>query len=69
VRPRIVAPGDAAGRLEFHRYIDGHWAILFSHPKDFTPVCTTELGAVARPAEGPMALAFRLARAKKQPAE
>ena len=37
-----------AGRLEFHRYIDGHWAILFSHPKDFTPVCTTELGAVAR---------------------
>jgi alkyl hydroperoxide reductase subunit AhpC len=37
-----------AGRLDFHRYIDGHWAILFSHPKDFTPVCTTELGAVAR---------------------
>ena len=36
------------GRLKFHDYIDGSWAVFFSHPKDFTPVCTTELGSVAR---------------------
>lgn len=34
--------------MDFHKYIDGSWAILFSHPADFTPVCTTELGAFAR---------------------
>jgi alkyl hydroperoxide reductase subunit AhpC len=36
------------GPIHFHPFIEGSWAVLFSHPKNFTPVCTTELGYTAR---------------------
>jgi thioredoxin-dependent peroxiredoxin len=52
LRINDVAPDFEAetteGRIRFHDWIGNSWAVLFSHPKDFTPVCTTELGYMAR---------------------
>jgi len=52
IRLGDIAPDFTAdsteGQVQFHQWIGDDWCVLFSHPKDFTPVCTTELGAVAK---------------------
>jgi len=52
LRINDIAPNFTAettqGKIDFHKWIGDGWAVLFSHPKDFTPVCTTELGYMAR---------------------
>ncbi|SCU89174.1 LAMI_0D12640g1_1 [Lachancea mirantina] len=52
LRINALAPNFTAettqGKLDFHEYLGNSWGVLFSHPADFTPVCTTELGAFAK---------------------
>ncbi|MEO6299912.1 MAG: peroxiredoxin [Paracoccaceae bacterium] len=47
IAPDFTAPS-TAGEIRFHEWLGGNYGIIFSHPRDFTPVCTTEFGAVAQ---------------------
>ena len=47
IAPNFVQKS-TAGDIDFHAWLGTSWGLLFSHPKDFTPVCTTELGATAK---------------------
>ena len=47
IAPNFVQKS-TAGDIDFHVWLGINWGLLFSHPKDFTPVCTTELGATAK---------------------
>jgi alkyl hydroperoxide reductase subunit AhpC len=47
IAPDFIAES-SEGIILFHKWIHNHWTVLFSHPADFTPVCTSELGAVAK---------------------
>lgn len=52
LRPGDIAPdfeqNTTLGRIRFHKRLGNSWGVLFSHPADFTPVCTTELGLTAK---------------------
>jgi len=46
--PDFKVPATTSKDFQYYPYIEGHWAVLFSHPADYTPICTTELGAAQR---------------------